>query len=68
MTPRDYQSGQRYDALTYRYPRTLVEAFGEAPGERLHPMKDAPMHRNDKIILWGCGVAAIVLLFIFLEN
>jgi len=62
MTPRDYQSGQRYDALTYRYPRTREEAFGTDTKQL------EPMHRNDKIILWGCGVAAIVLLFIFLEG
>jgi len=56
MTPRDYQSGQRYDALTYRYPRTLVEAFGT------NTKQLEPMHRNDKIILWGCAVAAVFLL------
>jgi len=56
MTPRDYQSGQRYDPLAYRYPRTLVEAFGKNT-EQLEPV-----HRNDKIILWGCGIAAVFLL------
>lgn len=49
---------------TRRYPRTLTEAFG--PYHHLAPLETEymPMNRKDKIVIWGCVIAAIALAVI----
>lgn len=49
---------------TRRYPRTLNEAFG--PYHHLAPLETEymPIHRKDKIVIWGCVVAAVALAII----
>lgn len=46
---------------TRRYPRTLNEAFG--PYRHLAPLKTEymPFHRKDKIVIFGCAIAAVLL-------
>lgn len=49
---------------TRRYPRTMNEAFG--PYHHLAPLQTEymPMHRKDKIVIWGCAIAAVLLVVI----
>lgn len=49
-----------YDPLTYRHPRTLDEAFNER-GPVIDP-NDPPMDWQDKLVLWGSLVAALVFI------
>jgi hypothetical protein len=46
---------------TRRYPRSLSEAFG--PYHHLAPLQTEymPMHKHDKIIVWGCFIAVVAL-------
>jgi hypothetical protein len=48
------------NTTTRRFPRTLTEAFG--PYHHLAPLHTeyAPMHKHDKIVMWGCAVAVAV--------
>jgi cytochrome c-type biogenesis protein CcmH/NrfF len=45
---------------TRKYPRTMQQAFGPHTNFVVHP-KPEPMHRNDKIVLWGCAAAVVVV-------
>lgn len=47
--------------LTYRYPRTLEEAFG--PGHReVHAIAPQPTDKADNPVLVACALAVAVLL------
>lgn len=58
------------DLLTYVYPRTLKEAFGDGP-HQVTSMEEAygpdaygehrPMDRQDRPVMWACAVAIAVL-------
>lgn len=52
------------DPLTYRYPRTLEEAWGPGARNTLVPTVDK-MDRADKIVVVACTLAA--LAFFVLE-
>ena len=60
---------RKFDMLTYRYPRTLEEAFGPGEGGPVLEPEPTPMdcqdkivmQMEDKIILW---MAPVVVLFI----
>ena len=49
---------------TRRHPRTMSEAFG--PYHHLAPLETEymPFHRKDKIVIWGCVIAAVALAVI----
>jgi len=49
---------------TRRYPRTMSEAFG--PYHHLAPLETeyTQLHRKDKIVIWGCAIAAVLLVVI----
>lgn len=49
------------DPITYRHPRSMVEAFGPYEGRGLYS-KPEPMHRNDKIALAACALGLVALL------
>jgi len=42
-----------------KFARTMAEAFGPYTSHALAPMPE-PIHPSDKIVLWGCAVAAVV--------
>jgi hypothetical protein len=46
---------------TRRYPRSLSEAFG--PYHHLAPLQTEymPMHKHDKIVVWGCAIAVVLI-------
>lgn len=47
------------DLLTYRYPRTMEEAFG--PGHRGNVWEyEQEMHPSDKAVLMACAFAMII--------
>jgi hypothetical protein len=48
---------------TRKYPRTLVDAFGPYTSNTLH-VKPEPMHKHDRIVLIGSGVAGFVVFIL----
>lgn len=56
------------DPLTYVYPRTLEQAFGER-GPVVGMDDEPPMDWQDKIVLWLAPVAVVfVIVLIALEK
>ena len=52
---------------TKRYPRTLSEAFGPAATGPVQAADDEPLFdRNDRIVLWGVGLAAVAVFVLCL--
>lgn len=50
-----------YDPLTYRYPRTMEQAFGPCTNRVLYPIEEEPkMDIQDKIVMAASFIAAIV--------
>lgn len=60
MTPRAYYTGYKHHPETYRYPRTLEQAFGQDTSRKLEPMKNK-LHPHDLIVLWGCAAAVTIV-------
>lgn len=49
------------DPLTYRYPRTMQEAFGPYTDNTLYPLQEeTKMDYQDKAILVACAIAFIM--------
>ena len=46
---------------TRKYPRTLQEAFGPHTSREVLE-KSGGYHLSDKIVLWGSGIAAVVMV------
>ena len=46
---------------TGKFARTMQQAFGPYTSHALHPMPE-PTHPHDKIVLWGCAVAAVAFV------
>ena len=46
---------------TGRVARNLQSAFGPYTSHALQPMPE-PTHPHDKIVLWGCVVAAVAFV------
>ena len=49
---------------TRTYPRTLNEAFPRTVEYAC--AVERPSDRADRIVMWGCGIAAIALLLVLL--
>lgn len=52
------------DPLTYVYPRTMEQAFGER-GELHEPDEMPPMQWQDKLVLWVAPAAVAFLIILF---
>lgn len=48
-----------YDPLTYRYPRTMEQAFGP---RAVLTIEEEKMDTIDKIVVIACTVAAVVVV------
>lgn len=53
-----------YDPITYRYPRSMDEAFGER-GPLVEKDAEPEMDWEDKVILWAAPVVVIFLIMLF---
>ena len=52
-----------YDPLTYRYPRTMEQAFG--PYAKLTIEEDEQMDYQDKIVVIFCALASVAVAILF---
>jgi len=53
-----------YDPITYRYPRSMDEAFGER-GPLVEKDAEPEMDWEDKAVLWAAPVGVIFLIVLF---
>ena len=53
-----------YDPITYRYPRSMDEAFGER-GPLVEKDAEPEMDWEDKAVLWAAPVVVIFLIVLF---
>lgn len=51
-----------YDPLTYRYPRTMQQAFGPCTDNNLEPIQEEEIEMDiqDKIVMAASFIAAVV--------
>jgi hypothetical protein len=47
-----------------KFSRTMQQAFGPYTSRQLSPMPE-PIHPHDRIVLWGCAVAAVAAVVAF---
>ena len=51
---------------TRSYPRTMQECWGPYTSNELHPMPDAPMDWQDKVVMVGSAIVGLVFLGVVL--
>lgn len=52
-----------YDPITYRYPRTMKEAFGPFTDNNLYPIEEEKkMDKIDRIVCYVCAIAGFVAI------
>jgi hypothetical protein len=56
---------KRFDPLTYRHPRNLVQAFGPYAHDSQIAEPVDPMPKEDRAVIIVCAIAALALVAMF---
>lgn len=53
---------------TRKYSRTMRDAFGPYTDDTLYPMDQDDRDWQDTVVLWGCGITALLVAMLVLSG
>lgn len=57
-----------HDPLTYRYPRSLEDAFGDDQRSPVFEQDKQRMDPSDKLVITVCGLASVFMIVMMLAG